>query len=77
MPDYLLLYIVLQVLIVTAAVLFTIAFRRRRLKQNAFQPPAGFRQTEEVFIDPTTGIKQRVWFNPGTGERFYQNIDEK
>lgn len=25
-------------------------------------------------IDPTTGVAQRVWFNPETGERFYETV---
>ncbi|MFC5401360.1 hypothetical protein [Cohnella soli] len=77
MTDIVLLYIGLQVVIVAAAVWYTIAARRRRLKQNSFRPPIGFLPTDEVFIDPTTGVKQQVWFNPETGERFYQRIDKK
>jgi hypothetical protein len=77
MPDLLKLYFLFQVFIVVMAIIYTFLYRRRRLKQTASQPPAGFHQTDEVLIDPTTGIKQQVWFNSKTGERFYQNIDEK
>jgi hypothetical protein len=35
----------------------------------------GFVRTDETFVDPTTGIRQRVWFNPHTGERRYQTVD--
>lgn len=35
-------------------------------------PPAGgFQRTDEVFDDPTTGERMRVWFDPSTGERRY------
>jgi hypothetical protein len=36
--------------------------------------PPGYQKTDEVFIDPVDGRKQRVYYNPETGERFY--IDE-
>ncbi len=34
-------------------------------------PGPGFERTAEVFDDPTTGVRLRVWFNPRTGERRY------
>jgi hypothetical protein len=34
--------------------------------------PSGFRPTEEVFTDPTSGQLTRVWFDPQTGEREYR-----
>ncbi len=33
--------------------------------------PPSFRRTDEVFVDPSTGVTMRVWFDPGTGERRY------
>lgn len=30
------------------------------------------RPTEEVFMDPSTGQRTRVWIDPGTGERSYR-----
>ena len=30
-----------------------------------------FRPTDELFVDPTTGIRMRVHVDPGTGERRY------
>lgn len=35
------------------------------------QPGPPFARTEEVFIDPTSQRKMRVYMNPGTGERRY------
>jgi hypothetical protein len=33
--------------------------------------PGGFRRTDERFLDPSTGVLMRVWFDPVTGERRY------
>ncbi|WP_100401687.1 hypothetical protein [Bacillus sp. FJAT-42315] len=45
--------------------------RRFKTKHGQDVPP-GFIRTEEVSIDPTTGKKMVVYFNPETGERFYK-----
>lgn len=29
-------------------------------------------ETNEITIDPTTGIKQQVWFDSDTGQRHYE-----
>jgi len=31
-----------------------------------------FQRTEEAFVDPTSGRRMRVWFDPRTGERRYR-----
>ena len=31
-----------------------------------------FQRTEEVFTDPTSGQRMRVWFDPTTGQRDYR-----
>lgn len=33
--------------------------------------PPSFRRTDEVFVDPSSGVMMRVWFDPATGERRY------
>ena len=33
--------------------------------------PPGFRRTDEVFVDPSSGVTMRVWFDPASGERRY------
>jgi len=30
------------------------------------------RPTDEVFVDPATGQRTRVWYNPTTGQREYR-----
>ena len=34
-------------------------------------PGAPFRPTDEIFVDPTTGHRLRVYLDPSTGERRY------
>jgi uncharacterized protein YneF (UPF0154 family) len=76
MSYFLSIYFGIQLLIVIIALIGTFLYRHRRLKQSKFHPPFGFQKTNELFIDPTTGVKQQVWFNPDTGERFYQEINK-
>ncbi|WAH36082.1 hypothetical protein [Alicyclobacillus dauci] len=66
-------YVVFELMIVAVAVLATVLVRiRRRSRLNrSITPPPGFVRTDEVSIDPTTGIAQRVWYDPATGERLY------
>lgn len=35
-------------------------------------PKSSFQPTDELFDDPTTGERMRVWFDPRTGERRYE-----
>ena len=35
------------------------------------QPEPRFQRTEEVFMDPTTNLRMRVFHDPQTGERRY------
>jgi hypothetical protein len=34
-------------------------------------PVAPFRPTDELFVDPTSGQRLRVYLDPATGERRY------
>lgn len=71
-----LVYLVGGALVVSLSLIGTRVYRRRRLGPND-HPPRGFIPTDELSIDPTTGIRQRVWFNPATGDRHYQNVGDK
>ncbi|KPV42194.1 hypothetical protein AN477_19135 [Alicyclobacillus ferrooxydans] len=45
-------------------------YRHRRGREIDSIPP-GFQRTEEVTIDPTTGVRMVVWYNEETGQRIY------
>ncbi|MGZ8563389.1 MAG: hypothetical protein ACXWWU_07195 [Candidatus Limnocylindria bacterium] len=40
-------------------------------------PQAPFRPTDEVFVDPTSGHRLRVYLDPATGERRYHAEGER
>jgi hypothetical protein len=73
-----------------AVVLVAVAFERSRYRSAAAErgagdpgpgggepsmPVAPFRPTGEVFVDPTSGRRLRVYLNPATGERRYYAED--
>lgn len=70
-----LLYVLVLVLLGLAAFQFTAWARRKRLGRSRHVPPPGFESSDEIFIDPTTGVRQRVWYNSKTGERYYENLE--
>lgn len=77
MLTFLASYVGLEVAIVVVAVGATLWARRRRLRARDLRSLAGFERTDEVTIDPTTGIRQRVWYDPRSGERRYVREDER
>jgi hypothetical protein len=72
----LLLYVLVILLVAVIAFQGTAWYRRHRVKQRRQGPPTGFERTPEIYIDPTTGIRQRVWYNPTTGVRFYETLED-
>lgn len=54
---------------IAAAVL---GWDRYRPRGRGPGPDSGARPTNEVFIDPETGRRMRVWFDPATGTRDYR-----
>lgn len=64
---------VLQIIAVIALILLGYFVYDKRFRRNhGTQVAAGFERTEEVNIDPVTGEKTRVYYNPKTGDRFYK-----
>jgi hypothetical protein len=69
--------------LIIAAVIERVRYRSADAEGSAAEPgpgggePAGttldprFRPTEERFLDPTTGVRMRVWLDPVAGERRY------
>jgi hypothetical protein len=62
-----LLILAVVVLLVVATV---IGWDRYRPGRNGPKPSA--HPTNEVFIDPETGRRMRVWYDPATGTRDYR-----
>jgi hypothetical protein len=58
--------------VVGAAILVAIvwSFFLRRHGESEL-PADGWQRTEEVFVDPTTDRRMRVWIDPSGGERRY------
>ncbi len=62
------LWVILAVVVVGAVVAIFGWDRYRGSRKSAGETS---RPTDEVFIDPTTGQRMRVWYNPATGRREY------
>ena len=63
----LLVYIVVGVAVVVAIVM---SFFVRRHAESTV-PAEGWNRTDEVFVDPTTNRRMRVWVDPRDGARHY------
>jgi hypothetical protein len=74
---------VIGVALIVAAVVERVRYRSAAAEVTADGPgpgggePAGatlearFHPTEERFVDPTSGVRMRVWLDPEAGERRY------
>jgi len=63
----LVVYVVIGVAILVAIVM---SFFVRRHGESSL-PADGWQRTDEVFVDPTSGRRMRVWVDPGDGQRHY------
>lgn len=63
---------IILVLIVVGAVIALFGWDRYRGGRNAPSGPSSAAPTDEVFIDPDTGRRMRVWYDPATGRRDYR-----
>lgn len=59
--------VALVVLVIACAV---VGWDRYRPGRNG--PSPGAHPTPEIFIDPETGRRMRVWYDPSTGAREYR-----
>ena len=67
--------IVVLVVVIGGAIIAIFGWDRYRGGAARGQAGAAASQaqpTSEVFLDPETGQRMRVWFNPATGEREYR-----
>ncbi len=72
-------------LIIAAYVVFQIGFvlvvivmsrkKDRRYKRAVGAAPEGYEPTRELYVDPSSGVRSRVYYNPLTGERLYVQED--
>ena len=62
---------VIAVIVVVALVaLFVVSLFLKR-HGEAVVPAGGWQRSDEVFVDPTTGRRMRVWVDPMDGSRHY------
>ena len=59
-------------IVVVGVVIALFGWDRYRGDRKRGQNGGGAQPTNEVFIDPTTGQRMRVWYNSKTGEREYR-----
>jgi flagellar basal body-associated protein FliL len=64
-------WVIIAVLIVAIVVAVFGLDRYRGSRKNAASSGEA-QPTSEVFTDPDTGKRTRVWYNPATGEREYR-----
>ncbi|HWI50138.1 MAG TPA: hypothetical protein VNU45_18155 [Rummeliibacillus sp.] len=67
------IYVIFEIIAVLVCILLGyFVYDKRYKNNNGLKVPTGFELTNEVNIDPVTGEKTRVYYNPKTGERFYR-----
>jgi hypothetical protein len=64
-------WVILAVVIV-GIVVAIFGWDRYRGNQKTTSNNGEAKPTDEVFIDPGTGRRMRVWYDPGTGRRDYR-----
>ena len=65
------LYILQILVVVVLALLSWFVFDKRFRRDHGKVVPPGFQPTAEVFVDPTSNKKFRVYYNRNSGQRFY------
>ena len=65
------MYILIYGGILIIAIVSWFIWDKRYHKNHGSEIPKVFERTDEVSIDPVSGKKHRVYYNPKTGDRFY------
>src|ERR1700733_9976298 len=65
-------WIVVAVVVVVGIVIALFGWDRYRVGRKAADGDSHASPTGEVFVDPDTGHRMRVWFDPDTGRREYR-----
>jgi hypothetical protein len=63
---------VILAVVVLGVVIAIFGWDRYRGNRKSAGTGSGSEATSEVFIDPATGKRMRVWYDPATGDREYR-----
>jgi hypothetical protein len=66
------LEIVVLVVVIAGIVIALLGWDRYRGSRTSAGSASAAHPTDEVFIDPDTGQRMRVWYDPSTGQREYR-----
>lgn len=64
--------VVLLVIVVGGIIIAIFGWDRYRDGRSSSGGGSAAQATDEVFIDPDSGQRMRVWFDPSTGQREYR-----
>lgn len=64
-------YFAFQIAVVAVIIMVSRKSDKRYKPGGAVSVPDGYEPTEEVYIDPVSGVKTRVYYHPKTGDRQY------
>jgi hypothetical protein len=64
--------LVLLVVVIAGIVIALFGWDRYRGNRKSASSGSAAEPTSEVFIDPETGRRTRVWYDPETGKRDYR-----
>jgi hypothetical protein len=65
-------YLLSAIIIIVCVLLGYFVYDKRFNRNHGKDVPDGFQRTEEINIDPVTGEKTRIYYNPDTGDRFHK-----
>jgi len=63
---------VLVAVVIAGIVVALLGWDRYRGSRKSASNGSASQPTSEAFIDPETGRRMRVWYDPGTGQREYR-----
>lgn len=63
---------VILAVVIAGIIIALFGWDRYRGNRSTADPEGTSQPTNEAFIDPDTGRKMRVWYDPSTGQRDYR-----
>jgi len=63
---------VIVAVVVVGIVIALFGWDRYRGSRKSSDGTSAAQPTDEVFVDPQSGKRMRVWYNPATGQREYR-----